>query len=299
MSGSTVSCKLSGKVSRVSIFVLLSVLSFVYTSSADMDHITWYHADFPPGFINEGEMAGDGYENYLERTLREGMPDFTHSYQSANYSRILEQIRNTNACCVALVRTPEREKFIEFSRPTMIAMPNGVFVRSDRIDEFKPYINDEGYISFHDLFDKSDLKVGISKGRKYKGEIDRILEENKGSSRIVVREGKDVLRGLLLMMSKGRDIDYVVGYPHELNWLNYVKTLRADVTFIPIKEMPKYVVSYIGCTKNGWGKRVIKRINSILGSNYDGEYKKRYQKFLAPEAVKLHEMYFKEVFSSD
>ncbi|MFW5500959.1 MULTISPECIES: TIGR02285 family protein [unclassified Maridesulfovibrio] len=259
-------------------------------------HIDWYHADFPPGFISTGESTNDGYENYLEKILREGLPEFSHSYHSANYSRILQQIKTSNACCVALVRTPDREKYIEYSRPTMIALPNGVIVRSDRIDDFKPFIDSNGYISIEDVFNNSTFIMGVSKGRKYKGDIDKLLVENKGSPKIVVREGKDVLRGMLAMMARNRHIDYTIGYAHELKWLNYVKKISADFVFIPIKEVPKYVVSQIGCTKNYWGKKVIKRINAVLDENYNPEYKKRYQKFLTPEAVILHEKYIKEVF---
>lgn len=257
--------------------------------------INWYHADFPPGFIEYGPMKGDGYENYLEKLLREHLNDYSHKYQTANYSRILEQIRTKNTCCVALIRKPERESFVEFSLPTMIALSNGLFVLTERIDEFKPFIDDTGYISIYRLFNETNFTMGVSKGRRYNGGIDEILRQNSNSCKIEIRAGNDVLQGLLRMM-ESRRVDYVVGYPHEIRWLKYTGLLEGDFTFIPIKEMPKYVISQIGCSKNEWGKEVIRKINKMLGGEYIQEYKKRYQKFLPPEAIKLHEQYINEVF---
>lgn len=268
----------------------------VQLAYAEEKEITWYHANFPPGFINVGPMKGDGYENYLENLLREELNDYHHTYQIGNYGRILEKIESGNACCVALIRTEEREKFIEYSYPTMIALANGLFIESKRIEEFKPFINDDGYISIERLFGKSDLRMGVSKGRRYHGAVDTILNDNPDSKKIVIRSGEDVLKGLLNMLGAGRNVDYVIGYPHEIRWLNYREELKGNFTFIPILEMPQYVISQIGCSKNAWGKEVIHRINQVLANGYIPEYKERYQRFLPPEAVALHEKYIKEVF---
>lgn len=258
--------------------------------------INWYHADFPPGFIQDGPMRGDGYENYLEMLLRDELADYKHVYSTANYSRILEQIRMTNACCVALLRKPEREVFIEYSDPTMIALSNGIFVLSNRVDEFNPFIDEDGFVSIKELFHNSEFRMGVSKGRRYKGGVDEILDHYPDSPKIISRSGNDVLRGLLEMMSTAHHIDYAIGYPHEIEWLEYSEEIASDFTFIPIKEMPQYVISQIGCSKNQWGKEVIRRINKVLGGEYLPEYKRRYQRFLPPEAVRLHEKYIGEVF---
>ncbi|WP_319544019.1 TIGR02285 family protein [uncultured Pseudodesulfovibrio sp.] len=280
---------------------LVAILFLFQIAYAENKVINWYHANFPPGFIEIGSMKNDGYENYLERLIRDNLSDYSHSYRTANYSRILEQIRTTNACCVALLRNSEREKYIEYSLPTMIALSNGIFIESERIDEFKPFIDEYGYISIKDLFHNSEFNMGVSKGRIYGGAIDEILNKYHDSMKIHIRSGDDVLRGLVEMMKEGRKIDYVIGYPHEINWLNYIRMLEGDLSFmsikfIPIKEMPKYVISQIGCSKNEWGKKVIRRINKLLGGKYIQEYKERYQRFLPPEAIKIHERYIDEVF---
>lgn len=280
------------------LIVCLAVLAFQTQGAFAADKvINWYHANFPPGFILSGPMKGDGYENYLEHLLRDSLQDYEHKYRVANYSRILEQIRSTNACCVALLRKPEREEYVEYSQPTMIALSNGLFIQKDRIEEFKPYMDDEGYISIDKLFYESDFRMGVSKGRRYGEPVDRIVDIHSKSKKLLIRGGEDVLEGLLDMLDAQRGVDYVVGYPHEIRWLNYMGMLKEDFTFIPIREMPKYVISQIGCSKNAWGKEVIRQINQLLADGYIPEYKERYQRFLPPEAIVLHEKYIKEVFN--
>lgn len=98
------------------------------------------------------------------------------------------------------------------------------------------------------------------------------------------------------MMSHQRHVDYAIGYPHELSWLNYEEKFDGDFLFLPVKEMPKYIVSQIGCSKNKWGKKVVARLNKVLAGQYNEEYKKRYQQFLPPELIPLHERYIGEIF---
>lgn len=282
--------------------VLLSLavtLCLFHLGYAADNVINWYHADFPPGFINDGPMKGDGYENYLEKLLRIELADYAHEYKIANYSRILEEIRTGDACCVALLRKPERERYIEYSLPTMIALANGLFVLNARFNEFKPYIDAEGYISIKELFHDTEFRMGVSKGRRYGRGVDEILDRYPDSEKVITRSGNDVLKGLLIMLSSQHNVDYVIGYPHEVSWLKYMKQVQCSFTFIPIKEMPKYVISQVGCSKNKWGKEVIRRINVVLGGKYIEGYKKRYQRFIPPEAVEFHEQYVDEVFPVD
>ena len=278
---------------------LLAISLFSSVVHADKPVINWFHADFPPGFINTGYLKGEGYENYLERYLRQALSEYEHRYYKANYSRILDEIRTENACCVALLRKPERESFVAYSQPTMLALPNGVMILRDRYDEFAPFVDQDGYISIKALFRDSDLRMGVSAGRRYGGGVDELLSRFGHHPKIVVRSGDDVLRGLLKMIASQRSIDYAIGYPHELNWLNYKEKLDGDLQFIPIREMPKFVISQIGCSKNEWGNKVIARLNDVLGGEYNDEYKRRYQRFLPAEMIALHEQYIRDVFSSD
>lgn len=279
------------------IFLIIFVLLLpIQGYSAEKKTIIWYHAGFSPGIILKGPMAGQGYHNVLEDYLRESMPEYEHVYKTANFGRIQKQIKNTDACCVCLIKNNEREEYTVFSQPTMVGMMNGVHILSEDLPKFKPFINDDGYISIVDIFNKSNLKVGIGKGRKFGPAVDKLLTKHKNSKRIITHYKGDIFQSLILNMESRRGIDYVIGYPQELQWLKSQKKTKGQFTFIPIKEMPKYVLSYVGCTKNAWGKGVITKVNKILKGQYQQEYKERYQEFIPAGTIKIHEKLIPEIF---
>ncbi|GKT29776.1 TIGR02285 family protein, partial [Aduncisulcus paluster] len=189
-------------------------------------------------------MKGKGHENYLEDRLQEALPEYKHFEHIANYGRILKQLSENNGCCVTMLKTKEREKFIEFSNPIMPYISNGIITLKSKLDDFKPFIDEQGYISIKDLFTTSPMRMGISMGRRF---------------------------------------------PHELQWLVSQKLIKDNFVFIPIREMPEYVLSYVGCTKNKWGKRIIHKVNKIVNGQYEEQYKKKYQQYLPKDMIELHE----------
>ncbi len=288
-----------GEKPSMKIYFTLAVLFILLlpaTASCKHDVIIWCYAEYPPGFIDKGQMKDEGYHQVFERYLARNLPEYKHKYLPANFSRIEKQIQTSNSCAVALMKTPEREEYMTFSTPAMIGLPNGVHVLSSRLGEFKPFIDGEGYISLEKIFKYGSLKLGISKGRNYGGEIDEIISNNMDSGKIIVQYTKDTFAGLVNVMHAERSIDYVLGYPQEMKWLTYQGLYKNEFTFIPIKEGPRYVVSYVACPKNQWGERLISKVNRILGGKFYSEYKKQYQKFLPPEAIRLHNRYCNEVF---
>ncbi|HAS87883.1 MAG TPA: hypothetical protein DCS48_01020 [Desulfovibrio sp.] len=185
------------------------------------------------------------------------MPGYKHIDNSANYSRIIKQLKKSNSCCIAMYKNKEREKFIEFSQPPIIGLSNGVHILAKDIAKFKPFMDEEGRISIRALFNNSDLRMGIAKGRRYTGAVDQLTKKNQNSNKIYVYYKSDVFRGLIQLLETERTIDYVIGHPQEIRWLTKHKIVEDKFFFIPIKELPPYVLAYVGCTKNEWGKKVI------------------------------------------
>ncbi len=217
--------------------------------------VHWYHADFPPSSITCGKLKGTGHENYLEDKLQKALPEYTHTAHTANYGRILKQLATSNGCCVTMMKTPDREKYIEFSDPVMIYLSNGVIALKSRYDDFQPFIDDQGFISIHNLFYQSPLRMGVSKGRCYGGEVDNIIKNHSDSKKLITHYREDLLESLLRNIQAKRTIDYAIGYPHELQWLISHGLVEEKFIFIPIREMPEFNVSYVGCSKNKWGKK--------------------------------------------
>ena len=272
------------------LFSLIIYLSLVIPAPVQAENvINWYHADFPPSSIMCGEMKGKGHENYLEDKLQNALPEYKHFEHIANYGRILKQLSENNGCCVTMLKTAEREKFIEFSNPIMPYISNGIITLKSKLDDFKPFIDEKGYISIKDLFNSSSMRMGISMGRRYGGMVDYIVDNNKNSKKIIVHYKMDLLETLAKNIQAKRTIDYAIGFPHELQWLISQKLIEDDFIFIPISEMPEYVLSYVGCTKNKWGKRIINKVNEIIDGQYEEQYKKKYQQYLPKDMIELHE----------
>ncbi|CCO24230.1 TIGR02285 family protein [Maridesulfovibrio hydrothermalis] len=277
--------------------ILMIIFLFPQAAKCNDNTINWYHADFAPGIINEkGHFWDKGYHNILERHIKASLPEYKHVYRTANFRRILRQIQISNACSIALLKTASREKYVEFSNPTMVGMMNGIHILKKRINEFKPFIDDDGFISIDALFNKSKLKMGISNGRRYGSAIDKIITGHPDSDNIVIQYKGEVFARLIKVLQIEHGIDYVIGYPQEMKWLIFRGIVKDNFTFIPIKEEPRYVLSYVGCTKNKWGKKIISKINKVLKGTYYEPYKASYQNFLPHEAVKLHNKYVREVF---
>lgn len=284
---------------RIHILFTAFILLWPVCAMADKDIITWYRAEFPPASIIHGTFKDKGHDNYLEEILKQKLKGYKHTVHHANYGRILKQLATTNCCCVTLLKTPEREKYIEYSRPTMVYLATGVIVLKSKINLISPFMDEEGYVSIEKLFKKTKLRMGISHGRRYGGMVDRIIDQNKNSPRIITHFKEDLLKSLLVKIEAEHPVDFTIGHSHELNWQVSNSNIGDNFEFIPMRETPKYILSYIGCTKNEWGKKIIRKINKILGDGIDPEYKRRYQSNLRPENVAIHDRYISEVFSSE
>ncbi|NDV28748.1 TIGR02285 family protein [Desulfovibrio sp. JC010] len=263
------------------------------------DEINWYHADFPPSNIICGKLKGTGHENHLECKLQKALPEYKHTNHTANYGRILKQMASTNSCCVTMMKTPDREKYIQFSEPVMLYLSNGVITLKSRVNLFKPYMDEQGFISINKLFQNSPMRMGISKGRRYGGAVDSIVDDNPDSDKLIVHYREDLLESLLKNIQAERSIDYAIGYPHELQWLILQGAVEDKFIFIPIREMPEYILSYVGCSKNRWGRKIISKINRIIDGHYEGEYKNKYQDYLPKHLIDLHERCVSKAFPAN
>ncbi len=67
-------------------------------------------------------------------------------------------------------------------------------------------------------------------------------------------------------MLNAERIDYMIGYPWEIHYLSGQLANKVDIATIDIKELEgkQWIMPYIGCTKNKWGHRMIKKLNEIL-----------------------------------
>ncbi len=101
-------------VMRFSTFIIifLAILTPSTACSAEKELI-WYHVDSAPGVIRSGPFKGQGYHQYFLKKLQDSMPGYKHIDNSANYSRIIKQLKKSNSCCIAMYKKQRTDTSIK------------------------------------------------------------------------------------------------------------------------------------------------------------------------------------------
>lgn len=290
--------------------VLLVAMSLILVHSAGTsyaadsqhapDEIVWYRADFPPVTIPFGTDAERGFFDQVMNFVIKGLADYKHNFHTANFKRIMSEIKNgENVCCPSLYKTEAREEFVSFSLPAMVVLPNGIIINEKNLLKIAPYVNENGQISLSELLLDTDLILGISNGRIYSNGIDEIIEQHSGKN-IYTRSGDDVFQGLMSMLYLGR-VDYIIGYPTEAGYFSKKQKQYKDYMFFPIAENKiPFTLGYVGCPKTEWGQEVIQRIDAVLKEHrHTDEFLGFYESWLDDSTKKLHRSIATEYFEAN
>lgn len=290
------------------ILLLFTIILSAFTTPAstiagaeqqNQEIINWYRADFPPVSIPRGNHANEGFFDKTMSFLIERLPEYEHHFQIANFKRIMFQLeKNRNVCCPSLYKTKDRERFVTFSTPAMVVLPNGIITSKINRSKFAPHLDADGKISLNSLLQDNNVTLGISSGRLYSGGIDQILKQFIGNKNLLVRSGDDVFRGLMNMMRMGR-IDCLLGYPVEAGYFVRESNKVYDFIYYPIKESSvPFTVGHIGCPNNEWGRTIISRIDEIVKKHRDKEFINFYGEWLDSATREVHQKMAQDYFNS-
>jgi len=284
--------------------IVLLVLVFQQESSAEPTHqskdeIVWYRADFPPVTIPCGPDEDTGFFDKAMNHLTDNLLNYEHKFKVANFGRIIAELgRNSKSCCPSLYKNEEREKFIKFSAPAMVVLPNGLISLKKNRKKLAPYIDEKGTISLQKLLQDKQILLGISRGRKYSGGIDQILKQFEGQENILVRSGADVFKGLMLMMNLKR-VDCILGYPIEAGYMSKLYPEFEGYDYIPIKESTvPFTVGYVGCPNNEWGRNVIRQVDELILELRDNEFIEYYGSWLDESTRVMHRKIAQDYYKS-
>lgn len=276
------------------------VIIFIFTaaiSGKEDSTIIWMHPEQPPYCISKGFGAGMGIIDCTEKIFEYHLKNYSHTYLIANSERVLTMIKQKdNVCSVPLIKTPEREKYIEFSIPYRIVLSNALIISESQKNKFNKYINKAGAISLEGLIENGFV-IGIAQGRAYRGIIDDILKKNKGNPRIFTHSAsQNMVEGLIRMMIAER-IDALIAYPFEATYVQKIMQNEIILISIPIQGMEPYGVSSVGCSKTREGKEIIKRLNSIIIKNRKSQdFMNCTERWLDPTSKKRFREYTKKKF---
>ena len=247
---------------RIFFTLLICLITFcceTNSGQASDDHtIVWLRSQYPPYYITKGPDSGNGIADRVEKILQKEMKGYRHVRKEANWKRVMQLMRSgENVVNLTLLKTPDRENFIEYSVLTSVKPTNGICVRSDD-SRFKGVEQ----ISFYELLNLEGFRIGILDGRSYGHGIDQLLKKNVNHENIIVRSSPDGVNGLFRMQMIGR-IDAVVCYPHETKWTADQLGISHKVKQLRVSEQESLNFSYSGAPKTAWGKKIIAEINKI------------------------------------
>ncbi len=224
------------------------------------DRITWMKYVWPPVYIDKGPYKEQGNADSILKFFQEQLTEYDHETINVNPARAIEEMKNgKKVCLVGTLKTLEREKFLYFSIPIGITLPNAIIVKQNKLSLFGKVEK----LSLEQLLKNNRLSGGIIQGRSYSPTIDAILEKFKGQSNLYAQSTSNMADNLFNMLLMDR-LDYIIEYPWVAVFLERTKDKKNTITSIAIEEIDPFSFGRMACPKNQWGCQIVDRINEIL-----------------------------------
>jgi uncharacterized protein (TIGR02285 family) len=229
--------------------------------------ITWYLYDLAPLVITEGPHKGAGFiERALHQQLIPALPEYRHKVVVVPIQRIAMMLKtDTLACNPGLFRNPEREQYMAFSLPTLVAVPAGIFMRRSDSARIAPYLNAKGKLVLDKLLGDGKLHVGMDTARSYGSPVDAVLKPYRDKPQLFGLSTPDASRNLTQMVLAKR-IDAMLGQPFEVSYYLGGRSVEdvKGLVFYPLEEQAEAAVNHVACANNGPGQALIRKINTVL-----------------------------------
>lgn len=247
------------------LFSLVTWTLAMPANASDDAAIEWYVNNFPPVIITAGPDVGRGWADKRVQRLTRRLTTFRHEVVNASAIRMFEDMKTKpNICSAFLLKTPEREAFIEFSKPFSWIVPNGVVVTTARYATLKPYMNEQGELHLGNML-ADGRRIGISATRSYGEGIDVAIKKYRDKPVVVVVPSSNFPAGRLLKLIDQDEYDVTPGYSEELMYMASENAIdRKDIAFLPVAEQPPLIPTYVGCSKSELGKQFIAAINQLI-----------------------------------
>lgn len=266
------------------LFITASILInslplFAQETTKPIHTITWTSWDNPPAYVLSGKEKGMGIQDQIEKDITSLLKEYVHERLTVNISRVLQMAKEDGTSCNAgWLDTPEWRELFYFSKPVFIIKSNGAIIRKDKARLFKY----SKKISLERLLAEKNLRLGVS--RAYGQGIDQILQKYNYQNNPMI----DVVSSDLLahqMLRKGR-VDFIIGYPIEINYYRQMSNDQSDVVYLPLEENEDTIEVVLACNKTAIGKQVIDQINKLLDKKSLKRFEKYQDYWLSPEEIK-------------
>jgi uncharacterized protein (TIGR02285 family) len=234
------------------------------------DEINWASPDWPPFYITNGPEKGLGVSQGFQFFFRDKLTAYQHHTAVMNFSRFIKEAeKGKHVCMVDLLKSPEREKVLYYSKPINLGIPQQVVMLKTTADTL---LGKKNSVALVELMANKELLTIIEANRSYIL-LDPIIKASSAQENVSIAPLST--ESLIGMLKKHR-IDYFIEYPQAIRFLT--DNSQAFRTINIVEQVP-YMATYATCPKTPWGLTVIDNINAILKTQHKS---KAYQRvFLA------------------
>jgi len=175
---------------------------------------------------------------------------------------------NQNFCFAGLSKDKYKEEFIHFSIPFIEILPNELVIRTADLKRFKSYVGTNNSVNLHRLLQNSGFNFGYVKHRKYTPYIDRLIFLNEEKKHLLSKEIKEENDDIIQMLARDK-FDYTIEYPTVFSYIKRDKLIEEEFSSFLIQSADSLSKLYVGCSRNEFGREVIKKVNAVINNNPD------------------------------
>lgn len=269
---------------------LIPICSLILLMSSNegrsQDSITWVKNDLIPFYIKDGPFQGQGISDKLTVFFQSRLPQYKHTQSEMNFSRFYALAeRGDLVCNPLLLKTPEREKMLHYSRAFKPAYAH-VLVANH------PHKDNQTSVQFANLLEHNHHGLIIQKNRSYGPILDRLINQADQAGHI--ERFTFPTDQLMVMLEKNRiqhflDVESTVTYYKRLNPVKrklYTQTLKED-------RLDRF--GYAVCSKTEAGQNVINAINDVIEREaHSAEFREIIESWLADESKPRFRRFYEE-----
>ena len=220
--------------------------------------IVWASIDFPPFQIVDGPDQGSGSFDGMRDLLIRELRDVEHGIAPMGFVEREEAFKAGRLLCSpGMFRTPTRERYLVFSKPSLIHLDNRLIFAKRNDNRFPA----GSPVDLEKVFNDRWLVGGVIAGRSFAPNIDALIRRYGGSPHVQMRSLKP--SQVIDLLLKGK-IDYTIMFSHEADFLERQAGKEGMLSNRQIAGTPPYILTQVACTRGAWGEKVVARVNRVI-----------------------------------
>jgi uncharacterized protein (TIGR02285 family) len=247
-----------------------------YGQSAIADSIDWFVRDWPPVNILQGPQQGQGaYDLMLDRLIA-AMPQYQHQLHVSTLTMRQQMMQQHKTHCLfGLLKTPQRQTFLQFSEPVAVIPNLQLVAKADH--PLWQQLGQQPVVDLNWLFAQS-WRGMVEQHRTYPAPIAVQLSELVQVSATETN---------LVQMLKANRADYVLEYADRMHYLAQ-QYPEVQLKSVPLLGLPAVTEVFVACSISDQAKAQIKAVNLALQQlRYEPQYRAALLDWLTPQSRAL------------